>query len=120
MCNIVPQQFKTLVIEQMLDVVPSAGEEIIHAEHLAAALQELLAEMRAEKSSSARNKDAFLKMLQQNPPLAGHSTQFQVTQHILIAEWVCLATRISSPTGFYGEFFRIFNDFAVLNPTASS
>ena len=71
MCNIVAQQFKTLVIEQMFDVVPCASEEIIHAENLAAALQQLLAEMRAEKSSSARNKDASLKMLQQNPLPAG-------------------------------------------------
>jgi len=76
----VPQQFKTLVIEQMLDVVPCAGEEIIHAEHLAAALQELLAEMRPEKPSSARNKDASLKMLHRIPyPLA--TAQFQATQH---------------------------------------
>ena len=62
MGDVVAQQLEALVIEQMLDVVPCAGEEIVDAEHLAAALQQPFGEMRAEKAGSAGNENSSLEM----------------------------------------------------------
>src|SRR5215471_20131846 len=42
----------------MVDVVPGSGIEIIDAQHFVAAIEQPRAQMRADESSSAGNKDA--------------------------------------------------------------
>jgi hypothetical protein len=51
------------MLEEMLDMVPCSGEEVVDAEHLAPRLQQSLAKMRAEKSGSAANQNASFEML---------------------------------------------------------
>jgi hypothetical protein len=45
MGDVVAQQLKPLMVEQMRDVVPGAGEKIVHAQNLASTLQQPLAKM---------------------------------------------------------------------------
>ena len=47
------------VVEQVLDVVLGAGEEVVDAEHVVAALQQPLAQMRAEEAGAAGDEGAF-------------------------------------------------------------
>jgi hypothetical protein len=49
------QETETLVPEQVSDVVNTAGEQVVQADDLVARLQEMVAEMTAEKSGPARN-----------------------------------------------------------------
>ena len=55
------------MIEEVLNVVPGAGEEVVHAQHLAAKLQKSLGKMRAEKSRATGNENAPFKMLHCRP-----------------------------------------------------
>jgi hypothetical protein len=61
----VPHQFEALVIEQMLDIAARSGEEIVDAENICPEVQQTLTQMRAEKSSAARDEYARFKM---HPP----------------------------------------------------
>jgi hypothetical protein len=63
MGDVVAQELKALVIEQMLDVVPRSGEEVVDAENLATGREQTLAEMGAKESSSAANQHAPFEML---------------------------------------------------------
>ena len=51
--HVVAEQLETLVIEQVLDIAPRTGEEIIGAKHIGAFRQQALAKMRAEEAGSA-------------------------------------------------------------------
>jgi hypothetical protein len=51
--NIVPNQLKTWVAEQVLDVALSTCEEIVQAQHFMAFIEESFAEMGTEKSGTA-------------------------------------------------------------------
>jgi hypothetical protein len=42
MGDIVAQQLEALIVKQVINMVPSPGEEVIHAEHLASMFQQLL------------------------------------------------------------------------------
>lgn len=55
------------MIEQVLDVVPSSGKEVVDTEYLAAEFQQALAKMRAEESSAAANQNALFEMLHYFP-----------------------------------------------------
>jgi hypothetical protein len=48
--DVVPDHLEVLVIQQVLDVAPGAGEEIVDADHDGSARQQALAEMRAEEA----------------------------------------------------------------------
>ena len=53
-------QLERLVIEQMRDIAPRAGEEIVDAKHVMSRLEQPLAEMRAKKTGAARDKNTFM------------------------------------------------------------
>ena len=55
-------EFEMLVIEQVLDVRAAAGKEVVKANDVGAVGEETFAQMRTEKSGTARDKDALLKM----------------------------------------------------------
>jgi hypothetical protein len=55
-------QLEVLVIEQVLDVLSGAGEEIVDAEDIGALRQQPFAQMRPEKPGPARHQNAPLKM----------------------------------------------------------
>ena len=50
---IVPDNFKTMMIEHALDVTTGPGEIIVDADDISAPFEQALAQMRAEKSGSA-------------------------------------------------------------------
>ena len=59
--DVVAQELKPLVIEQMLDVVPCSGKEVVDAQNLAPELQQAFAKMRAEKSGATANQNASVR-----------------------------------------------------------
>ena len=61
MGDVVAQELETLVVEEMLDVAPRAGEKI-NAQDLLPPRQQLFTKMRAEKSCASRDQNAPLKM----------------------------------------------------------
>ena len=63
MGDVVAQQLEALMVKEVLNVVPRSSEEIVHAQHLAAKLQQSLGEMRAKKSCSAGNENSSFEML---------------------------------------------------------
>jgi hypothetical protein len=60
--HVVTHQFEALVADDMRDVTLGAGEEIVDADEIGAALQQALAQMRAEKTGPAGHENAFFKM----------------------------------------------------------
>ena len=50
-------ELETRVVDQVLDVALGAGEEIVEAHDLMAALDQPVAQMRAEKAGAAGDKD---------------------------------------------------------------
>ena len=62
MGDVVAQQLEALVIEEVLDVASRAGKEIVDAEHLAAALEQPVGEVRPEEAGATRNKNSSLEM----------------------------------------------------------
>jgi hypothetical protein len=60
--NVVPQKLKLLVTKYVLDVAACAGEKVVDAEDLAAALKEPLCEVRPEEARAAGNEDPSLEM----------------------------------------------------------
>ena len=62
MSDVVAQELKTFVIEEMLDIAPRPGEEVVDAKDLLPPRKELLAQMRAQKSRTTGNQNAPLKM----------------------------------------------------------
>ena len=57
-------EFKALVVEQMLDIVPGAGEEIVQADDLRALRQEPFTKVRAQKTRPAGHQYTLLEMHQ--------------------------------------------------------
>jgi hypothetical protein len=49
----VAHQLETPVVEQMLDIAPCAGEEIVHAKHFRSVFQQTVAEVRTKKSRTS-------------------------------------------------------------------
>jgi hypothetical protein len=49
----VAHQLETPVVQQMLDVAPRTGEEIVHAKHFRPVFQQAVAEVRTEKSRTS-------------------------------------------------------------------
>jgi hypothetical protein len=60
--DIVTNQLKPMVIEQMIDVAPRAGEEVIDAYDDSAIRQQPLAEVRTEEASPPGNHYPCFKM----------------------------------------------------------
>ena len=50
--HIVPHQLKTRIVEQMADIVLGAREEVVDAQHVTARLNQPVAKVRSEKSST--------------------------------------------------------------------
>jgi hypothetical protein len=55
----VAHKLERLVVEQMGDVAPRAGEKIVDAEHVVSGLQQPFAQMRAEKACAAGDENSF-------------------------------------------------------------
>ena len=53
--HVVADQFEAWVRQQMFDVLARAGEEVVHADDFAAFIQQAFAEVRSQKSRSARD-----------------------------------------------------------------
>ena len=60
--HVVAHQLEAAVVEQRLDVVAGAGEEVVDADHVGAHVEQPLAEMRAEESGAAGDQDALFEM----------------------------------------------------------
>jgi hypothetical protein len=60
MRNVVAHEFEALVVKQVIDVMPCAGEEIVHAQHLALPIKQAFAQMRPKESSAPCHKDSSL------------------------------------------------------------
>jgi hypothetical protein len=58
MGDIVAQQLEALVVEEVVNMVPRPGEEVIHAEHLAPKLQQSFTQVRAEESCATGNENS--------------------------------------------------------------
>lgn len=56
--HIVAHPLEVWVMQQMQDVVFGAGEEVIQADHIVAAVQQALAQMRAEEAGAASDERA--------------------------------------------------------------
>jgi hypothetical protein len=59
MRDIVSQQLKLVSVHQMLNVTTGAGEKVVNAQNLIAAVKKTLAKMRAEKARSTSNHYAL-------------------------------------------------------------
>ena len=55
---VVPEGFKPAVVEQVLDVVSSAGEEVVQSYHMMPVCEETFAEVRSNEAGPAGNEDA--------------------------------------------------------------
>jgi len=55
---VVPQNFEPWVVKQVLDIAPSPGEKVIHAEQIAADFEQTFAQVRANETCAARHKYA--------------------------------------------------------------
>src|SRR5258708_11452780 len=55
---VVPQKLEPRVVKQVLDIAPGPGEEVIHAEQIAANFEQTFAQMRANETCTARHKYA--------------------------------------------------------------
>lgn len=64
---IVPDDFKTMMIEHALDVTTRPGEIIIDADDIGALLEQTFAEMGTEKSGSSSDQDTRFEMQPQSP-----------------------------------------------------
>jgi hypothetical protein len=56
--HVVAQELEPVIVEEVLDVLAGAGEEVVEADDLVAGAEQLLAEVRAEKSGAAGDEDA--------------------------------------------------------------
>ena len=55
-CHVVSYQLETRVLEQMLNVGPRGGIEVIYAQHLVPSLQQSVAEVRSNEARSSRDE----------------------------------------------------------------
>jgi hypothetical protein len=55
-CHIVSNQLESRVLEQMLNVGPRGGIEVIDAQHLVPSLQQSVAEVRSNEARSSRDE----------------------------------------------------------------
>ena len=58
LADVVPQQLEARMVEQVLDVVPPAGEEVVQADDVVALGQQPVAEMRADEAGAAGDEDS--------------------------------------------------------------
>ena len=61
-CDVVPRQFEMLVIEQLLNILASAGEKVIGAENVPAIRKKPFAKMRAKESCAPGHQNPLLQM----------------------------------------------------------
>ena len=59
MHDVVAQQLESLVAEQVLDVAPASGEEVVNANEVFSTSQELLAEVASQKSCPTGDEDGL-------------------------------------------------------------
>ena len=59
MRDIVADEFKVPLVQQVLDVCLLAGKKVVEADDIVAACHEAIAEVRAEEAGSAGHKDAL-------------------------------------------------------------
>src|SRR5262249_44158356 len=59
--DVVAHQLERRVRQQMLNVAPGSGVEVVDAEHFVAALQQPLAEMRADETGSAGDENTTVR-----------------------------------------------------------
>src|SRR6476469_8615720 len=53
-----PERLEALIIEQVLDILSSAGEEVVQAYYVVTLCQEAFAEVRSDEAGTAGHKDA--------------------------------------------------------------
>src|SRR6185369_13942493 len=58
--HVVAHQLEAAVADQVLDVAPCPGKEIIHTEDFIAACKQCFAQNRADETRSPRYEDAFI------------------------------------------------------------
>ena len=56
-------QLEMMVVEQVRDVVLGAGEEVVDTEHIVSLAEQLLAQVRAEKTGAAGDQHAFAMII---------------------------------------------------------
>jgi len=61
--DVMAHQFEALMVQQMLDVVPGAGEVIVHAKDFVATRQQGLAQKRTNKPGPAGHQNALFQCL---------------------------------------------------------
>jgi len=57
--HVVANQFEILLPQEMLDVALLAGKKVVQADDVVPLSDEAIAQVRAQKTSSARNQNAF-------------------------------------------------------------
>ncbi len=57
--HVVAHQLEAGVAQQVRDVALAAGEEIVDTEHIVAAADQAIAQVRTEKAGAAGDQDAF-------------------------------------------------------------
>src|SRR5262245_37464879 len=79
MRDIVADEFKVRLVQQMLDVRLLAGEEVVNANDIIAARDEPIAEVRPEEAGAASDEDALDHGVSMRPKKgnAVNSTQFR-------------------------------------------
>src|SRR5581483_784129 len=60
--HVMAHKLEALVSDQVLDIAPRAGEEIVEAKHLVAGLEQSLAKMRSEKAGAAGDENTLLQV----------------------------------------------------------
>ena len=64
--HVVTHQLEIVVVEQVIDIAPRAGEIIVDAQHAGAALEQAVAKVRAEKSGAPGHQHACFEMHTRN------------------------------------------------------
>ncbi len=89
--DVVAHQLEVRVIEQVRDVAPASGEEIVDAEHVVAFLQQEGAKVRAEETGAAGDEDALaadLSLERLANPLGDHGTEVVLVRDASIVTFV--------------------------------
>jgi hypothetical protein len=78
----VAHQFEARVADQVLDVAPRAGEEIVDAEDLGALGEQAVAKMRAEEAGAPGHQNTLRKMASHPSPVSRLSASKRVACEI--------------------------------------
>src|SRR5882672_9652084 len=73
--DIVAGELKARMLQKMVHIAPRPGEEIVDTQHLITAVEQPLTEVRANKSSSARNENTPFSQHLQHSSLTPHQSQ---------------------------------------------